>query len=102
MQYEVNIAKQNGTRFYDGARHPAYLHWAKVTLSQSDTVETAKEKARQISAAFPSPEYKISLTCWRSSGVAVGFEPDIAAELSTMAETLKPMEPDAGHPANRA
>lgn len=97
MQYEVNIAKQNGTRFYDGAHHPAYLHWAKVTLSQSDMEATAKEKARQIAAAFPSPEYKVSLTCWRSSGVAVAFErpspEQIADELAAMADAVATMEP---------
>lgn len=94
MQYEVNIAKKHGTRFYDGAHHPAYLHWAKVTLSQSDMEATAKEKARQIAAAFPSPEYKVSLTCWRSSGVAVDFEAErIAGELSAMADAVAAMEP---------
>ena len=73
MQYEINIAKQNGTRFYDGADHPAYFHWARVALSPSDTESDAKEKARQIAAAFPSPEYKISLTSWRSTVAAVEF-----------------------------
>lgn len=95
MQYEVNIAKQNGTRFYDGAHHPAYLHWAKVTLPQSDMEATAKEKARQIAAAFPSPEYKVSLTRWRSSGRAILGRRSRRARLAAMADAVATMEPEA-------
>lgn len=101
MKYEINIAKRNGSRFYDGKQNPAYSHFAKVTLPQSTYEDEAQTIARQFADAFPSPDYKLTLTRWQSSGREVEFQPDIAAELSAMADTLKTMEPDAGHPANR-
>jgi hypothetical protein len=93
MQYELNIAKLNGTVFYDGRNNPRYSHFAKVTLPLNDFEADAKEKARQFAAAFPSPEYKVTLMHWRNSGVQVEFADDIAADLNAMADAVAEAEP---------
>lgn len=96
MQYELNIARLNGaSHFYDGRNNPAYSHFAKVTLPANDWEDDVKKKARQFAAAFPAPEYKLTLTRWRNTGTQVEFAAaDIAAELNAMADAMATMEPE--------
>jgi len=74
--YLLNIAKRTDqTRFYDGAHHPVYAHFAAVRLPQmkaheAEAVAVAEDFARR----FPSPDFRLSLTYWEGRGFGVAFE----------------------------
>lgn len=95
MEYVLNIAKRNGTVFYDGKHNPRYQHFARVVLPCNDWEEDVKRKCRQFAEAFPSPEYNLTLTRWRNSGVQLDFAEDMAAELHAMADAVATAEPEA-------
>lgn len=66
--YRINVAKANG-RNWDNSG-PRYLHFFATEVRD---LINAKQVHAELLAAFPAPEYSISVTRWEASGTGVEF-----------------------------
>lgn len=71
--FEVNIAKDNGKKKYDGS--VLYEHWCAVILRE-DFESVAISKFQEIRDRFPAPEFHCSLVKVECGGSYITVEED--------------------------
>lgn len=68
--FDMNVARSTGRKAFDGDHE--YAHYCRIELGPLSQGE-AVEKARDIAARFPAPEFNVTLQHVECSGRSVGF-----------------------------
>lgn len=71
-QYKINIAKQNGTNFYDNKHNPNYVHYCRIEIDvfpESKALEMLEDARKR----YPVEEgFKVDMMRWETIGYSVG------------------------------
>lgn len=70
-QYEINIAKKNGTTYhYDGKNHPCFMHYCRICI---DVLEKeAREMLSDTRKRYPVEEgFQVTMTHYQTIGTRV-------------------------------